>query len=78
MKIFPTLYATLISIFKSFPRKTEKVETVSDVDLARYMGRWYEISSYPQWFEKGLTNVSAYYTLKEGFDSSKLVEMRIY
>lgn len=43
------------------------VTTVPEVDLNRYMGRWYEISSYPQWFEKGMTDVSAYYTLREGY-----------
>lgn len=46
------------------------------------MGRWYEIASYPQWFEKGLTGVSAFYTLKEnqvdvlnsGYKNGKLHE----
>lgn len=44
-----------------------KVETVKEVDLARYQGRWYEIASYPQWYEKGLTNVSALYTIRDGY-----------
>lgn len=43
------------------------VETVDSVDLARYVGHWYEISSYPMWFEKGMTEVSANYTIKDGY-----------
>ncbi len=31
------------------------------------MGRWYEIARYPQWYEKGLTDVSTIYTQKEGY-----------
>ncbi len=27
-------------------------ETVPKVDLHRYVGRWYEIAKYPNWFEK--------------------------
>lgn len=46
---------------------TEDVQTVASVDLERYMGVWYEISSYPQWFEKGMTDVSALYILKEKY-----------
>ena len=38
----------------------DDVQTVPYVDLERYMGLWYEIASYPKWFEKGLTDVSAY------------------
>lgn len=57
-------------------------KTVPEVDIQRYMGRWYEIASYPQWFEKGLTCVSARYTLKEeyvevfnsGYKNGKLKE----
>ena len=41
------------------------VRTVSGVDLPRYMGRWYEISSFPQRFQKGCTNSTADYTLRE-------------
>lgn len=41
--------------------------TVSSVDLNRYLGTWYELASYPQFFERGCTNVKATYTLKEGY-----------
>lgn len=41
------------------------VRTVSRVDLPRYMGRWYEISSFPQSFQKGCTNTTADYSLRD-------------
>ena len=39
--------------------------TVARVDLARYVGTWYEIASYPQWFQKGCTATTAAYSLRE-------------
>lgn len=44
-----------------------EVKTVPYVDVNRYMGTWYEIASYPQWFEKGMTDVCAVYTLKKDY-----------
>ena len=41
--------------------------TVQSVDLSRYTGTWYEIASYPQFFERGCTNVKATYTAKQGY-----------
>jgi len=44
-----------------------EVRTVPYVDLNRYLGRWYEISSFPQRFAKGCTATRATYTaVKEG------------
>ena len=40
-------------------------ETALHVDLARYMGKWYEIARKPVYFEKGLVNVTAEYTLRD-------------
>lgn len=38
--------------------------TVVDwVDLQRYSGKWYEIASYPAWFQKGCTGSTAEYRL---------------
>ncbi len=39
--------------------------TVENVDIERYMGRWYEIARYPNRFEKGLVGVTADYSLNE-------------
>ena len=36
---------------------------VESVDLQRYLGKWYEIASYPAWFQKGCTGTTAEYSL---------------
>ena len=41
------------------------LEVVKSVDLDRYLGRWYEIASYPAWFQKNCTAVTADYSLRE-------------
>jgi apolipoprotein D and lipocalin family protein len=40
------------------------LQTVPHVDLQRYLGTWYEIASYPQWFQRGCTGTSATYALR--------------
>lgn len=56
------------------------LEPVSDFDLDRYLGAWYEIVRLDHGFERGLTNVTAEYALREdggvsvlnrGYDPSK-------
>lgn len=42
-------------------------QTVSSVDLNRYMGRWYAISSLPAWFQKDCQCITADYALKEDY-----------
>ena len=37
--------------------------TVSNLDVERYMGRWYEIARYDHRFERHLERCEAYYTL---------------
>jgi apolipoprotein D and lipocalin family protein len=37
------------------------LEVVRHVDLDRYLGTWYEIASYPAWFQRGCTAVTAEY-----------------
>ncbi|KAK9070805.1 hypothetical protein SSX86_011207 [Deinandra increscens subsp. villosa] len=42
------------------------MEVVKNIDLARYMGRWYEIASFPSRFQpKNGMNTRATYTLKD-------------
>ncbi len=35
------------------------------VDLEKYAGKWYEIASFPQWFQRGCHCSTAEYTLEE-------------
>ncbi len=45
---------------------TEPELTVVDsVDLDRYLGTWYEVASYPAWFQKNCTAVTADYSMRE-------------
>lgn len=44
------------------------LETVAHVDLARYLGTWYEIASFPQSFQRGCTATTATYTLRPDGD----------
>jgi apolipoprotein D and lipocalin family protein len=55
------------------PSTTERLrlpplETVAHVDLARYLGTWYEIASFPQSFQRGCTATTATYTLRSDGD----------
>jgi apolipoprotein D and lipocalin family protein len=43
----------------------QKLQTVPNVDLNKYAGKWYEIASYPQIFQKGCHCTTAEYTLSE-------------
>ena len=40
------------------------VDTAEGVNLQKYMGKWYEIARYDNWFQKGLINSEAQYTLE--------------
>ena len=45
---------------------SKEMEVVKGVDLNRYMGRWYEIASFPSRFQpKNGVNTRATYTLRE-------------
>lgn len=43
--------------------KTMNTITVSNLDVNRFMGSWYEIARYEHSFEKGMTHVKANYSL---------------
>lgn len=43
----------------------QTLQTVSQVDLNKYAGKWYEIASFPQRFQKGCHCTTAQYTLSD-------------
>lgn len=45
--------------------KTIDNSTVPVFDVRRFMGQWYEIARYEHRFEKGMTHVTATYSLQE-------------
>jgi apolipoprotein D and lipocalin family protein len=53
------------SLHAAAQEKLPPLETVAHVDLLRYMGKWYEIASFPQWFQKGCVATTATYTLRK-------------
>lgn len=42
-----------------------ELPTVSSVELTRYLGRWYEIARFDHRFERGCSEVEAFYTLRD-------------
>ena len=43
----------------------ESVKPVSDFEINKYLGKWYEIARLDHSFEEGLSQVTAEYTLKD-------------
>jgi len=50
------------------------LETVSQVEVERYLGTWYEIASFPQRFQRGCTATTATYT--QGDDGELVIVNR--
>lgn len=44
---------------------SQKLQTVPYVDLKKYAGKWYEIASFPQRFQKNCNCTTAEYTLTD-------------
>ncbi|CAG0979429.1 Outer membrane lipoprotein Blc [Anaerolineae bacterium] len=52
------------------------LETVEHVDLAKYVGTWYEIAAFPQSFQKGCVATTATYTIRADGDIDVLNRCR--
>lgn len=46
-------------------RTPHGIDPVRDFDVTRYMGKWYEIARLDHRFERGMTNVTATYSLND-------------
>ncbi len=62
--MFKYLYLLLIPICIMFScsSKSSSLQTVPFVDLQQYAGKWFEIASYPQSFQKDCNATTAEYT----------------
>jgi apolipoprotein D and lipocalin family protein len=61
-----TLAAALVSaLWAGCAGIPKGVEPVTDFDLERYLGTWYEIARLDHRFERGLTDISATYRLRD-------------
>jgi apolipoprotein D and lipocalin family protein len=58
-----TLLTWLAGLFSLGAAAQAPLQTVDRVDVARYMGKWYEIASFPQHFQKGCSCTTAEYNL---------------
>ena len=59
------MIASIGPIAASVGEEAPPLRTVDYVDLSRYMGKWYEIASFPQWFQKNCVASSATYALRK-------------
>ncbi len=62
-KIIFKLYTFIL--FLTTNTINSQIQTVPFVDLNKYAGKWYEIASFPQRFQKGCCCTTADYTLSE-------------
>jgi apolipoprotein D and lipocalin family protein len=55
---------TAFFVSDTYPVRAEMtLSVVQQVELNRYIGKWFEIASYPAWFQKGCTGSTAEYSL---------------
>jgi apolipoprotein D and lipocalin family protein len=67
-RLVPLLLISLVTLFllmTTTNSQAQTLQTVPTVDLKKYAGKWYEIASYPQYFQKGCHCTTAEYTLSE-------------
>lgn len=55
----------MLSFFANSCKTTSTLETVKNVDVAKYSGKWYEIANFPNSFQKNCTATTAEYTISE-------------
>jgi apolipoprotein D and lipocalin family protein len=65
MLILQQVFLSIVFITISQITLAQSLETVPFVDLNKYAGKWYEIASYPQRFQKGCHCTTAEYALSE-------------
>jgi len=60
-------YLLLLTIFLSGCSASvpDGIKPVSDFEVNRYLGKWYEIARLDHSFERGLSNITAEYSLRE-------------
>ena len=58
------LLTLLLGVLGGSAAAAAPLPTVDHVDLSRYAGTWYEIASYPKWFQRGCVATQATYALR--------------
>ena len=62
--IYTILMAVILLSAQSCKAQSINATTVEDLDLKRYMGRWYELARYDHRFERDMERCEAYYSLE--------------
>lgn len=66
IKLYLFLLLSCAALIQASGNEIPMVKTVENVDIEKYMGRWYEIERIPNSFQKNcIGNVRADYTLKK-------------
>lgn len=65
MKISILALSFFLPFFARAGDELPPVRTVPQVNINQYMGKWYEISSFPQSFQKGCSKTTATYSLRD-------------
>jgi apolipoprotein D and lipocalin family protein len=67
-KIYSALFSTCIFLtsFSTYSQTSDvAVKTIPSLDVQRYLGTWYEIAKYPNWFQKKcVSNTKAVYSAR--------------
>jgi apolipoprotein D and lipocalin family protein len=86
IKAFPPFLSLFILVLmfsasscSSIPNKSvPELNVVPYVDIERYLGKWYEIALYPNWFEKGCFSSTAFYEKLENNEIKVTNQCRMY
>ncbi|MBR9786314.1 MAG: lipocalin [Vibrionaceae bacterium] len=65
MKSLKSLLLLSVTVLLGCTAKPEGVEPVQNFELTSYLGIWYEVARLDHSFERGLSNVTAEYELRE-------------
>lgn len=65
MKLIKSLLFLSVAVLFGCTSKPEGVEPIQNFELKPYLGKWFEIARLDHSFERGLSNVTAEYELRE-------------
>lgn len=63
--MFRSVWVLLVLLLTGCTSAPKGIEPVQEFELSKYLGTWYEIARLDHSFERGLSNVTAEYSLRE-------------
>ncbi|MBJ7551692.1 lipocalin family protein [Marinomonas ostreistagni] len=63
--MFRSVWGLLVVLLAGCTSAPKGIEPVQEFELSKYLGTWYEIARLDHSFERGLSNVTAEYSLRE-------------